>query len=90
MANDPDNEPVSTGEQHDAETAEPDRDESDLEVQVEAYDLDEDGKISIVEMERAKLGIVDAHMEELAEQDGVKGKLAGAAHKVLDKLDNDE
>jgi hypothetical protein len=58
--------------------------------EVDAYDLDDDGKISIVEMGRAQLGIVDAHMAELAEHDGVTGKLAEAAHKVLDALDNDE
>lgn len=64
--------------------------ETDLEAQVDAYDLDEDGKISLVEMERARLGVVDARMEELADEGGVKGKLAEAAHKVLDKIDNDE
>lgn len=58
--------------------------------EVDAYDLDDDGKISIVEMGRAQIGIVDAHMEELAEHDGVTGKLAEVAHKVLDALDNDE
>ena len=56
---------------------------------LEAYDLDEDGKISVIESERARLGLVDARMEELAEEPGIKGKLAEAAHKVLDKLDND-
>ena len=56
---------------------------------LDAYDLDEDGKISVIESERARLGLVDARMEELAEEPGIKGKLAEAAHKVLDKLDND-
>jgi hypothetical protein len=41
-------------------------------------------------MGRAKIGIVDARMEEIAEQDGLTGKLAETAHKVLDALDNDD
>lgn len=59
------------------------------EVVLDAYDLDGDGKVSIVEAERARLGLVDARLEEIAEEGGVKGKLAQAAHEVLDKLDND-
>jgi len=66
----------------DVETATPE--------EIEAYDLDDDGKISLVEMGRAKLGIVDARMEEIAEHEGVTGKLAETAHKVLDALDNDD
>ena len=58
--------------------------------EIEALDLDDDGKVSLVEMGRAKIGIVDAKMEELAERGGVAGKLAGAAHKLLDAIDNDE
>ena len=57
--------------------------------QIDAYDLDGDGKISLVENERARLGIVDAKLEELAERDGITGKLAQAAHEVVDRLDND-
>jgi len=57
--------------------------------QLEAYDLDEDGKISIVENERARLGIVDARLEELAEQDGITGPVADVAHQIVDRLDND-
>jgi hypothetical protein len=56
---------------------------------LDPYDLDEDGKVSLIEAERGRLGIVDARMEELAEEPGIKGKLAEAAHKVLDELDND-
>ena len=63
--------------------------ESATDDQLEAYDLDGDGKISIVENERARLGIVDARLEELAEHDGVTGAVAEAAHKVVDRLDND-
>ena len=61
-------------------------------MELDAYDLDGDGKISVIEAQRARLGVVDARMEEIAEQTGVKGlkgKAAEAAHKVLDKLDND-
>ncbi len=57
--------------------------------QLEAYDLDGDGKISIIENERARLGIVDAKLEELSEHDGVAGAVAQAAHKIVDRLDND-
>ncbi len=57
--------------------------------QLEAYDLDDDGKISIVENERARLGIVDAGLEALAEKEGIAGAIAGAAHKIVDRLDND-
>lgn len=79
--NEPDLHPDTPGDAEDAEDAE--------DVALEAYDLDEDGKISVIESERARLGLVDARMEELAEEPGIKGKLADAAHKVLDKLDND-
>jgi hypothetical protein len=58
--------------------------------EVEAYDLDDDGKISLTEMGRAKIGIVDARLEQIAEEDGITGKVAGAVHKVLDAIDNDE
>ena len=54
-----------------------------------AYDLDGDGRISAVEDLRAELGVIDARMAELSKEHGVKGKLADAAHHVLDKLDND-
>lgn len=54
-----------------------------------AFDLDEDGEIGVVESERARLGVVDARLEEVAEEGGVKGKIADIAHKVVDKLDND-
>lgn len=56
---------------------------------LETYDLDDDGKISVIESERARLGLVDARLEEIAVKGGVKGKLADAAHSVIDKLDND-
>ena len=60
------------------------------ELDLETYDLDGDGKISVIEAERARLGLIDARLEEIAEEGGVKGSIAEAAHKVLDKLDNDD
>jgi hypothetical protein len=60
------------------------------EATIEAYDLDEDGKVSIVEGARAQLGVVDARLEELGEQGGIVGKIAEAAHHLVDKLDNDD
>jgi len=59
------------------------------EVEIEAFDLDGDGKISTIEAERARLGVIDARLEEIAEEGGVKGAIADALHKVVDKLDND-
>lgn len=59
------------------------------EAELAAFDLDQDGKISLVEEERARLGVVDARLEAIAEEGGVIGKLADAAHRVVDKLDND-
>jgi hypothetical protein len=59
------------------------------EAALEAYDLDGDGRISLTEDVRAELGMVDARAEELAEKPGIKGKVAKAAHRLLDKLDND-
>ncbi|MDO8361905.1 MAG: hypothetical protein Q7V88_03340 [Actinomycetota bacterium] len=56
---------------------------------LETYDLNHDGKISPLEGMRAEIGLVDARLEEIAEQPGIKGKLADAAHHLLDKLDND-
>jgi hypothetical protein len=58
-------------------------------VDLEGFDLDGDGKVSVIEAERARLGLIDARLEEIAEEGGLKGSLAQAAHKVLDTLDND-
>ena len=65
-------------------------DSTSEELDLATYDLDGDGKISIIEAERARLGLVDARLEEIAEEGGLKGSIAEAAHKVLDKLDNDD
>ncbi|MEO5901537.1 MAG: hypothetical protein ABIR68_15615 [Ilumatobacteraceae bacterium] len=56
---------------------------------LEAYDLNHDGNVSIVESARATLGLVDARLEEIAHEPGLKGRVADAAHHVIDKLDND-
>jgi hypothetical protein len=59
------------------------------ELELETYDLDGDGEIGVIDHERARLGLIDARLEEIAEEGGVKGAIAEAAHKVLDKFDND-
>ncbi|MCU1503420.1 MAG: hypothetical protein JWM12_2774 [Ilumatobacteraceae bacterium] len=56
---------------------------------VGAYDLNEDGHISPIESARATLGLVDARLEEVAHEPGLKGRIADAVHHVVDKLDND-
>jgi hypothetical protein len=63
---------------------------TDEELELETYDLDGDGEIGVIDHERARLGLVDARLEEIAEEGGIKGAIAEAAHKVLDKLDNDD
>jgi hypothetical protein len=63
--------------------------ETDEELDLVSYDLNDDGKISPIEGARFELGIADARLEELAEQPGLKGKIADVAHHLLDKLDND-
>jgi hypothetical protein len=60
------------------------------EATLDAYDLDDDGKVSLVEAARAQLGVVDARLEEAAEHGGITGRLADAAHHVIDRLDNDD
>lgn len=57
--------------------------------QDDVFDLDHDGHVSTVEAERARWGVVDARLEEIAEEGGVKGHIAEAAHKIVDKFDND-
>ena len=74
------------GENNSAKTGEEPTPEQ---IELETFDLDGDGKISLIEAERARLGLVDARLEEIAEEGGLKGSIAEAAHKVLDKLDND-
>ena len=54
-----------------------------------AYDLDGDGNVSPIEDARARLGVIDAELEHTAEEGGIKGKIAGAAHHIVDKFDND-
>ena len=71
------------------DATEPTDEELTPEEEIEPFDLDDDGKVSIIEADRARLGLLDARMEEIAEEGGLKGSLAKAAHKVLDKFDND-
>ena len=78
---------ISTGPADD--DVEPDADLSPEAAELAAFDLDGDGKISLIEAERARLGVVDARLAELSEGGGLKGSIAEAAHKVLDKFDND-
>jgi hypothetical protein len=77
-------------DENDLSTEPTDENEPQDELDLETYDLDGDGKISAIEAERARLGLVDARLEEIAEEGGVKGAIAEAAHKVVDKLDNDD
>jgi len=66
--------------------------DTDEALQIETYDADRDGKIGLVDGVRAQLGLVDAELElaaDKAEHKGIKGHLADAAHKIVDKLDND-
>jgi hypothetical protein len=76
MASDPENDP-------NVEAAE------DEAARIGAYDLDGDGKISPIEDARAQLGVIDAELEQAAEEGGIKGKIAEAAHHIVDKFDND-
>ena len=65
---------------------------TDEELDLDAYDADNDGKVGLIDGYRATLGLVDAELElaaDKAEHKGVKGHLADAAHKIVDKLDND-
>jgi hypothetical protein len=73
-------------DEHDDSTPSPEEQEA----AVEAQDLNEDGKVSIVEELRSDLGVVDARLEAIADEGGVKGKLAKAAHEIVDKFDNDD
>jgi hypothetical protein len=59
------------------------------ELELETYDLDGDGEIGVIDHERARLGLIDARLEEIADEGGLKGALADAAHKIVDKFDND-
>ncbi len=79
MSNEPSTEPANT----------PEPTSTDEALDLVSYDLNDDGKISPLEGARAELGLVDARLEQLAQEPGVKGKLADAAHHLLDKLDND-
>ena len=64
-------------------------DPADPHVDTETFDLDGDGKVSMAEEARARMGLLDARLEEAAEKGGITGKIAGVVHKLTDKLDND-
>jgi hypothetical protein len=59
------------------------------ELELETFDVDGDGKIGMIDAERARLGLLDARLEQIAEEGGLKGSLAEAAHNLVDRLDND-
>ena len=80
-------EPEIPTDQRDADAPEVAAEEEEAEL--DAYDLDEDGRVSLTENVRGELGMLDARAAEIAEEDGLKGKLGKAAHRLLDKLDND-
>lgn len=71
------------------EAPEPETTDTAADTDLETYDLDGDGEISVLEAERARLGLVDARLEEIAEHGGITGAIADVVHKVVDKLDND-
>ena len=79
---------MSDHEPHDAAPAAADDAAPDA-LEMETFDVDHDGEVGVVDQERARLGVVDARLEEIAEHGGITGKLADVAHHVLDKLDND-
>jgi len=83
MADDPQTEPPTDESERPGQTA------ADEESYVNAYDLDGDGDVSPVEDARAVLGLADARLEQMADEGGLTGKIAEAAHHVVDKLDND-
>jgi hypothetical protein len=74
--------------QTDPDAVEPDAN-SNEESYVAAYDLDGDGEVSPVEDARGFLGLADARLEQVANEGGTRGKVAGAAHRLVDRLDND-
>jgi hypothetical protein len=73
----------------DPETPETAEMEGDDTAELDAYDLDDDGKVSLTENLRGELGMLDAQAEQAAEEPGLKGTTAKAVHRILDKLDND-
>jgi hypothetical protein len=90
MSNDETTEPAEPAPGDDAPAADGlATDPSDEALDLVSYDLNDDGKISPLEGARAELGLVDARLEELAEEPGIKGRLADVAHHIIDKLDND-
>ena len=50
--------------------------------ELDAFDLDHDGEISLVESERARLGIIDARLEEIARNPAVFKSESAMRHAV--------
>src|SRR4051812_22286664 len=50
-------------------------DPADPLVETQTFDLDGDGKISLAEEARARMGLLDARLEEAAEKGGITGKI---------------
>ena len=63
--------------------------DADRDATLDAFDLDHDGKVSDTEAARANLGVIDAGLQARARRGGILGWLAGLAHRVLDRFDND-
>ena len=72
-----------TGNPKDPQTTQSASSESADDIELAAYDLDGDGKISVLESERARLGLVDARLEEIAQRRG------GLDHGRLHPVDAD-
>ena len=77
MADTP-NEPLPNGETAEEEAS-----------RLAAYDLNDDGHVGPIEEIRGTLGLADARLEQIADEGGIKGKVADAAHHIVDRLDND-
>lgn len=84
MDDDDDRQAARSARDHEADDGDADR-----EATLEAFDLDHDGKVSDTEAARANLGVIDAGLQARADRGGILGKLAGLAHRVLDRFDND-
>lgn len=74
---------------NESEPETPDAELDEDEVQLGAFDLDGDGKVSPIEDVRADLGLLDARLEQVVEEGGTKGKIADIAHHIVDRIDND-
>ena len=60
-----------------------------VEAATDALDAAGHHDLGIVAGIETALGVADARLEQVAEEGGLKGKIAEAAHHLVDKLDND-